>query len=132
MGGAPFPCVVPVLPDVLLIELRQALISYQDYHIMLLALAGAGGRTTHPHTFNVRQAGGTSGGGARQGGARINAGTRPHLRRRRMAFHEIPAKIYPIREGLEYCSEYPFLRDVVPGGTPGYSRIAPGVSLNQG
>ena len=30
---------VPGLPHVMLIELRQALISYQDYHMLLLTLA---------------------------------------------------------------------------------------------
>ena len=36
------PHFVPGLPQVTLIELRQALISYQDYHILLLTLAGRG------------------------------------------------------------------------------------------
>ena len=31
---------VPGLPHTMLIELRQALISYQDYHMLLLTLAG--------------------------------------------------------------------------------------------
>ena len=37
------PHFVPGLPHVTLIELRLALISYQDYHILLLTLAGCGG-----------------------------------------------------------------------------------------
>ena len=43
-GGPSFSIFVLELPHVTLIELRLALISYQDYHMLLLALAGHKGR----------------------------------------------------------------------------------------
>ena len=39
----PSPYFVPGLPHVVLIELRQAFILYQDDHMLLLTLAGRGG-----------------------------------------------------------------------------------------
>ena len=42
------PYFVPGLPHVILIELRQALRSYQDYHVLSLALAGTSSRWTAP------------------------------------------------------------------------------------
>ena len=36
----PSPCFVPELPHFMLVELRQALILYQNYHMLLLTLAG--------------------------------------------------------------------------------------------
>ena len=38
--GTSSPDFVPGLPHVILIESRQALISHQDYHMLLLTLAG--------------------------------------------------------------------------------------------
>ena len=47
----PSPSFVPGLTHVRLIELRQALISYQDYHLLLLTLAGRvrGALDAEPH-----------------------------------------------------------------------------------
>ena len=62
--------VVPGLPHVTLIELRLALVSYQDYHILLLTLAGAAARAARPdRRGEVRGEEGRAGGRLWLGGA---------------------------------------------------------------